>query len=342
MKTNLKKFAITFLTILSIGITTQAVSVKADTYSNFTVTPIYPENQISDKSYYDLLMEPNQKQTIYFNVKNYGSQTGTFVFEVKNGSTSTNAEKQYLNDKDVDKSMRHPMDSLIDIPNNRIELLPGESRDIAVNLSMPDEDLDGVIVGAIRAYSETEADYSKDKETQNMAISNRLNYLMIIQLRMNENEVQKNLNLMSYGGKVSDLSSSFYANIQNDQAVVMNDLDVKGAIYRKSDRKLVSEIDLNNRGILPNTNFDVVFTPESNKLVAGTYELELKINDEENVWEWKEEFEITKKEANKIYSESLNQKRDYTLHFIVIVLILIILILIFLLLYLNRSRREEK
>lgn len=335
-----RKFSVLVMVLFGLMISTQTSSIYASMENDFIIEQRFPDNQIGNVKYYNLLVTPNESQTIYFNVKNVSKKELNVNLELKNGSTVENADKQYLSDIAPDPSMKYPFNTVASLPKDKLQLKPGESQDVAVSLNFPSEDFDGVIVGGIRVYTDAE----ESNESGNFSIVNRMNYIMVVQLQSNLNAVSKNLNLISYGGKVNSSNAVYYANIQNDQPVVMNNLKITGGIRNKNNGALVGTVDLCDRGILPNTNFDVIYKLEDQGVKSGSYSLNLKIEDEQNVWEWNEDFEISKKEADKINDQVLKVSADYTLQYIIgfLLLIIIILLLMFFILFWKRRKEDEE
>lgn len=334
---NMMKVASAFLLLLATTIT----AVNADYYESITVSPVFSENQRQgNNSFYDMKMQVNQKQTVYFDVVNNGKENMDIMVEVYNGTTGVNANPQYMNKIDKDASMKYGMEDLVSVPQERVTIKPGKDVRLAVNVTMPSEELDGVVLGGIRVYPAT---LIQDGTGDQIQITNRLNYLIAMQLYNNEYPLEENLNLKSFGAKPINLEPAIVANVQNDKPLIMNNVNISGNVYKAGTKKVVATVDVSGGAILPNSNFDVAYTLADNmNLKPGTYDMELKIEDDNDSWEWFEQFEISKQDIKDVNDGSLIDKKSNFMFYILGLLISIILILFFILFFRRRNEDEEE
>lgn len=316
------------------------IQTKADYYSEFVVTPHLPSNQREGVvGYFDLLLNPNDQQTILVDIKNTGNSKMDAAVEIVQSTTGRNGSKQYLEDIALDESLKFPIASVAKLKQNRIQIAGGETKTVEVDLTMPSETMDGVLLGAIRVYAENT---TSDKTDANIA--NRLNYIVALQMRNNDNNPSLNLNLIDYGATLDSHLPVFFANVQNDQTALMNDLKITGKISKSNSDVIYSEIELENRSIVPNSNFNVIFDLKDNKMISGNFDMYLKIENEDQFWEWKESFTVQKDESKEINDEALIVKEtNWSIIIIgVLIVVILILLLILLLLILKRRKQEEQ
>lgn len=341
MKKTLKKISILCIGFSLVFLNVFGMSIRADYYEPISINPVFPNNQNdSNSNYFDLLLQPGSEQTIKVEVTNKGNHPMDLVAELYSGSTGTNGTGQYMIDKEYDESLVMPIDDLVKIRNNRQKVNPGETVDVILDITMINEGIEGIVLGGIRMYSDTKQQDASDMNS--LQITNRLNYLVAIQLRTNDSVLEENLNLVSFGAKAIDLNPAIYANVQNDQGVFMSNVKISGKVYRSGTRELIGSVNLTDRTILPNTNFDVSFDLMNEKLRAGIYDMNLNIEDDYDSWEWTETFEISSKDVSNAMKDSIVVKKvNYGL-IIIILLVAIIFILLFILFKKRRKTEAEE
>ncbi len=114
----------------------------------FAVTAVIPENQIDkNQSYFDLKMKPGQKQTLQVQMKNDTDKD--VIVETYANTAITNSNGI------VDYSTKNPkFDSTLKFPFSKIAKVQKETKipakstvTLDVNVEMPNEPFDGVILG---------------------------------------------------------------------------------------------------------------------------------------------------------------------------------------------------
>lgn len=334
----LQKLTIAILISLSSLIYAPQVSAKTETYGAFYVEPNLPENQYNKNAgYFDLIMEKDMEQTISFDIVNQGNVEMNATINFHDGSTELNAEKSYRQDIKPDASMEHPMTKLATIDKTSVKVAPNSSERIYVSVSAPSEEFDGVSVGGFTITADTEAEVKPKSE--GFELDSRLSYLIALQVRMNENAVDKNLNYISSSADSIAKKPQFTSIIQNDKAVVMNDVTIKGTVTSSKGEE-VANINKETGGILPNSEFVVAYNLVNDKIEAGDYDIHLKITSEEDSWEWDETVSIAEQVAKDINEQTFKEKNTSYIWIILIFIILILLILIIILLRKLRNRER--
>lgn len=117
---------------------------QADDNMAYSVSAVIPENQI-DKTltYFDLKMEPNQKQEIVLNVSNASDKEEIIVITPNNAKTNQNGVIDYSQSKgEGDSSLTVPLTSVIS-EAQEVGLAPNESKQVTFTLQMPEKEFDG-------------------------------------------------------------------------------------------------------------------------------------------------------------------------------------------------------
>lgn len=91
----------------------------------------------------------------------------------------------------------------------------------------------------------------------------------------------------------------------------------------------------------PNSNFDYAISWENKAFDPGTYRVEITATDGDQKWEWKKNFSIEGKTADKLNDSAVEAKKDYTLYYIIggVLLVVLLLVLVF---FLGRRSNKEK
>ena len=320
-------------------------SAHAESYGAFYVEANLPENQNDPNvGYFDLIMEPNMKQTISFDVVNEGDQPMRASINFQNGTTTLNAEKSYIHDEEPDASMKHPMKTMAILKTDAVVIPAHQSSTIYVDITAPSSTFDGVSVGGFSITADTidETATEAAKSKGDIQIKSRTTYLIALQIRMSETPVAKNLNYIKSATEVVDLKPQFVSYIQNDRAVVMNDISINGTVTAEGSDQPVARIQKQVGGILPNTQFPIAYPIHSQKLEPGTYLIDLEIKSGSDHWSWKEIHTVEPETAEAVNEGSVIAAQTNWLLVLVVGLLLVILILLLVILYMRYRQQRER
>lgn len=317
----------------------------------YTIKAQIPENQVDkSKTYFDLMMKPGQEQDLVVEVFNYSGETGTFKAELVYATTNYNGNIEYTetNIKKADKSMKYPFPKLAKLKEDEDTLSEGtitlankKSGKLNIHLKMPENEIDGVIMGGIRVTKvKSDEEILKEEEEGGIKINNEYSYVIGARLRMNNRDVLPNLNFINVRPALLESRTAILVNLQNDKPVRIEKLKLDGKILKGN--KVVREFFNENFDIAPNVNFDVPFKWENERIEQGDYTLKLKATDGNETWTWTEKFKIGA-EVEKINDKAVFDQKDRSFIFIVIAALVVILIagLITILVIKKRNRDNE-
>ncbi len=341
-----KKLIIVITTFVLMGINAISVNAQQDTVS-FSVNIVVPSSQKdSSLSYFDLVVSPRFSEVLKVEITNNENESIVARVDIVNGSTGPNGTPQYQKDASVDSSMKL---SVIDLTTTQVEvIIPAKSKIIHdVNLDLNDNIFEGEIVGGIVVSAEFVNDDRKNGDGSLITFNNAINYLIGVRLRMSEEPLTTNLNLIGKGVAAYNYLPVFTAKIQNDQAFHMGKVEIEGNVKNESD-KIVAKVNVEGAQILPNTNFDVHFATDKLKLEAGKYFIDLEIRHKDSVWNWKEEVVVENKDAEEVNEEVIIMNPEesflskYGIHLIVSGLMGVILFLLFIIFKREKEDDEEE
>jgi len=287
-----------------------ALHIQAETESKYFVRAELPENQVNkNNSYFDLLVEPGTQQTIVVHVFNTSNEAIVVNAMITNAATNTNGTIMYTTKGIHDASMAISVEDVAELKENTVLVEAQSSNIFEIVLTLPDKKFKGVLLGGIVIEAEDSGnDVISDKQNS-IKIENKLTYVIGLKLQEDlDTVVVPNINYLGTEELLYDISSAVGIHLQNSEAIIMKGVQVDAEIYRGGTKKLLYEYHNNAVEIAPNSAFDIAVIWGNEKLKEGTYHLKLRVEFEDYVWEWNEDFEIDGKKANIINSEAINIK----------------------------------
>lgn len=330
---------LSFFVCMMAGFLFPLQEISAKSYDEFGIQTVIPENQIDKKkSYFDLLMNPDQKQEIEVLITNAGNKVMIVDISLIDATTGNNGVIVYTQVGERDTSAPLTTTDVAKVLDNSLQINPGEEKTVRLELTMPDKKFEGQILGGIVVKGKTTEEETNSDD--NISIENEINYVVGLNLTMDEKQVDANLNLKKIEEKLVDHRPAVIANIQNDKPVIMTDAKIAGNIKAKGSDSVLSTVDYEGAKIAPNTNFDVVYDWGGKSISNGTYVLEMKIVCGEDVWEWKEEFEIS--DADSVNQGNLFKEKNNDNWLLTIIGILIVICIFFILFFLLKRKKRDR
>lgn len=319
---------IVFFSLIFVNLLFSPTISFAETENNigFTIQAVIPENQVDkEQSYFDLRMSPSQEQIIYVQVINSSSEDIVFKLSVNQAYTNSAGFIDYADpDIEKDESLKYDISDIASY-DSKVEVKANSSVSVPITLKMPSETFDGVIMSGIQVIKES----SQSSE----GISNKYGYVLGLILRETDNEIKRELNLISVKPAVSFSKTSVVARLQNPTMDAYGHLKYEAIVTNKKTGEVEREVSYdNNMQMAPNSFYDFAIDWNNEALVAGEYTLDLVVSDaKENVWEFSEDFIITKKEAkeiNKVTVDKLAEKDNISIYVIALGAVLVLAIVI--------------
>lgn len=260
----------------------------------FAVKAILPENQEGNSSYFNLKMNPNEKQTLSVEVISLSEKDHTIHIGLTNGQTNSNGDIDYGNDKS-DSSLKNPFTEIASLEKDEILLRAGETAIVKINLNMPKEEFDGKVLGGIRFLRNGEDAGSADSTT----FSNDFAYLLGAVLFENETTVPSDFKLEKVSPEVENYLSNFVVSIKNNSANIEKDMELETLIYKNGE--LYSSTTDTNVSFAPNSQMDYAIKSENNVFEPGDYVAKVNLkNSSGKSWDFEYEFSIDQKEAKQL------------------------------------------
>lgn len=340
----MKKKLIGLLIAIFILLNIFMINTSAANESYFNVRAEIPENQINqNNSYFDLLVEPGQEQTLIVTVNNTSNEPIEVTVDVNNAATNTNGTIMYTTHGIKDESMKVSIEDIARVEENQFVLAAHESKAVEIKLNLPEQEFKVTILGGVVVQAIPESHKNTEDQEDGIQIQNRLTYVVGLQLRQDlETEVQPNMNYLGTEAIQHDISSAVGIHLQNSEAVIMKNVQVDAEIYKSNSQTILHEYHNGVVEIAPNSAFDVAVVWGNEKLQPGTYRLKLRIQFEEHIWEWDEEFVIEAEDADNSNEGAINIDHSLPNWIYYVIGGLSLLILLFLVFLLGRRSKEKE
>ncbi|MCP8617037.1 DUF916 domain-containing protein [Salirhabdus salicampi] len=164
------------------------IKVEAQANNPLTVLPIYPENQVEGiKGYYRLIVQPGDKETVNVLVRNNTDIEMDVI--VRPVDAYTNPVGGMLYDLDIQSENSILLPNVIRLSDHvttdeKITLRPNESREVAIEIDVPDINK-GTVLGAISFITKEkthEESHKTEEGEANFIINTETAFNMAIQL----------------------------------------------------------------------------------------------------------------------------------------------------------------
>lgn len=300
-------------------------SVKAENTIDFSVRAIIPPNQIDHlKSYFDLKMNPGQKQDLKIEVFNNSKKEETIEANITFATTNDNGLIDYskTNSKEADHSLKYPLTELIHETRKEVVIPAGKSKVVSFSITMPNSEYDGVILGAVHVKKKMDGS-EKDSTSKSIQIKNEYAYVVGIKLTENMKVVNPDLHLNAIKPKLVNYHTAIAATIQNSESSIVKDMSIDAQIFKKGSNDILYSSKKSDMSMAPNSNFDYAIDLNNNPIEPGTYRLKMKAIIGTQVWEWDELFTIGK-EAKELNNKAVELKQNYNWMYFVSGLLLLI------------------
>lgn len=314
---------------------------SASASGGLSVHAVIPDNQV-DKSqtYFDLRLEPSQKQTVQLIVKNSGSWDATANVTLNAASTGRDGLIVYSQPDVRDGSMKISVTDVARVTNPRVIVPAGGTSTVDIDISMSGEAFDGVILGGLVVAAENQAQQQNTRE--GVQISNEYSYTIGLKITQNDNAVRPELHLKGIRPGLVNYHTAVIADLQNSEAAIIKNMSVSAQVYRQGSQDVLRDLTLARAEMAPNSTGEFVIDWKDEAIQPGKYRLKMKAQHEGRVWEWDEEFTILAADANETNNNSVGvQKPAGAVWPYVVIGVLALIILLMLAFYIGRRNAER-
>ena len=308
--------------------------------TRFTVTPELPQNQVSDVSYFDLLVNHETEQNLTVALHNTSLDPLTIKASALNSYTASTGIIAYQAEQTAEENQGISFSELIENPRQTIQLAPGESYQVHFTLSMKGKEFAGEILGVF-AFEEEPSETTESQQTNLQA-----NYKIQQGVRLRQNVAtmpDPQLSLINSEAAERNGSAALKSSIRNSQPTAFGKISVKTIIREQDSGNKVGGFSAENFQIAPNSVLELFSAFDQNFLEPGTYLLRIELNAPKGTWVFEDSVVVDRKQANLINRQTTlgaaYLQKQYWFYALGILLFLLVLLLLFFL-YKRRKKAE--
>ncbi|EAD3310049.1 DUF916 and DUF3324 domain-containing protein [Listeria monocytogenes] len=309
----------------------------------YSVQAQIPSNQIDKKqTYFDLKMQPKQKQTVEIDVMNSSNEEIQVEAAINYATTNRTGVIDYSQNNlaKKDKSLEHPLSELAKIPDGQklLTIPVNGKKTVQVTIEMPVEPIDGVVLGAVQVKKKNTMEA---KESKGVSLKNEYSYIVGMQLSETDKQIKPHMNLLSIKPTLINYHTAIAAKLQNNQPVIIKNLSIDAKVYQQNKDKMLYQTKKTDMTMAPNSNFEFGIDWENQPLKEGKYRLKMTATNGVETWEWDETFTIGKKDQD-LNKEAVNLKQTSQWLYITIAAGTFLGFLIIILVIRKRRKKQEK
>ena len=308
---------------------------------NFSVNAVIPDNQIDkEKSYFDLKVTPGEKQKLIVKLRNTTDKEIVINPHIQSAKTNKNGVIDYTPNKiKKDDTLKIAMEDIAKVPKE-VTVPPQSEKDLTIEVTMPKDKFDGVILGGIYLKEDTSKNKEEDKEND-VAIKNEYSYVVALQMRQNDNKVKPMLHMNEVNPETQNARNVIVANIQNSEPMIISKLKIDATVNKKGSKDNLAILKKENLQVAPNSNFNIAVPLEGEKLEAGTYILNMKAESAGKEWQFKKEFNISADKATTMNEKDVTlEKETPTMLYIFLGVAFLIVIAVVIYFIIRRNKRK--
>jgi len=308
--------------------------------TRFTVTPELPQNQVSDVTYFDLLVNHETEQNLTVALHNTSPDPLTIKASALNSYTASTGIIAYQAEQTAEENQGISFSELIENPRQTIQLAPGESYQVHFTLSMKGKEFAGEILGVF-AFEEEPSETTESQQTNLQA-----NYKIQQGVRLRQNVAtmpDPQLSLINSEAAERNGSAALKSSIRNSQPTAFGKISVKTIIREQDSGNKVGGFSAENFQIAPNSVLELFSAFDQNILEPGTYLLRIELNAPKGTLVFEDSVVVDRKQANLINRQTTlgaaYLQKQYWFYALGILLFLLVLLLLFFL-YKRRKKAE--
>lgn len=271
---------------------------KPENVVGFNYQIEYPANQVGEENgYFDLEAEPGTEQTVNIRLNNGGSEKVVVTISVNGTKTNSNGVLEYgPTDIKNDTSLKFPFEKIVSAPKE-VEIPANDSKIVPIDIKMPETSFDGMILGGIHMKKKEK---EEKVEAQGATIRNSYSYIVAMKLQNHQDSVKPEIKFNHATGSQRNYRNSVVINFSNVTSSLIKDkMDVESQISKKGSEEVLYERKQKGMSMAPNTQMDFYVSMGGEKMQPGDYVARTLVTIDDQKWEEKLAFNISKEEADK-------------------------------------------
>lgn len=323
------------------GFLSQPVAAKsqAEPYA-YTVKPILPDNQTdSQATFYNLQVQPQQKQTLKLLISNIGTKKIVVHVAVNDSYTSDNGIIGYDHAQVTPYRPQNPQLSslIVGKRTGKVILNPKASDIYQFTYQAPAKPIKGLILGGVTTVAT-----AGSSNAEQLSIQNRIRYVNGIVLRSNHDPVTPQVTMSKQvTGKVRTMQKGVGFKLFNSAPINIGSIQLQAHFTLPSGKH--KTVKLNNLQMAPSSTWNAFIPME--KLAAGNYTLKLNFTARNHYSKvFIRHFTISKAQRKHLIREQQPKRYNNVWVWIILIgiLALVFVGLYYLLIYLKGRNQKSK
>lgn len=273
------------------------ITAKANTDNgaNFTVSPVYPYNQVGGETgYFQLNVTPKQQGTLTIKIANNDTKKQHFSITPTRATTTDSGQINYSPmNRPPDKSAQTALPHLL-TSAQQVTIPARSTKNVRFHYRVPHSGFNGTLLGGLYVYNTTR------HSNQGGTVVNR--YAMIIGLSLNEHP-RRHLSPGLWAGPASVVrqgnSLLVQTKIRNYHPVYFRGMHLKATITKKGRKQVLAKQTMPNGSMAPNSYFYYTLNVSEQVIQPGHYTEHLRIHIHNRTWRFNRNFTITPADSVK-------------------------------------------
>lgn len=267
-------------------------------------------------------------------LSNAGDEDAKVDVAFNDAQTTNEGQITYsTNDKKFSKYETTPLSKMITGYPKTVEIKAGKTEEVIFKLKVPKGSFNGIKLGGIHfinSVSSSEAD---------KMFKNRFAYSVPVLLTQSDEQIQADTELQSVENVQDNKKNYLEIKIDNISRAILSRGIFKLDLYKGEEKIFSNEKDALE--IAPMSTYPYRMQWSDNYVTSGAYTAKFSLDTPYGVWKWEEEFEITKKEAEKLNNSAIHVEKSSNLLMIVIVAAVFI-VLLGVIVYMLKKMKDSK
>ena len=296
-KTSVFAFVL-FASMLAFGSTAQAGM------GEFSVSPVFPENQNPETSnYFDLRVIAGQTEVVYITVSNLGEREIFVDVSLITATTSRDGDIDYASARGFIEGNTNAFTNIARVQEGDIFISAGEQIDVPITINIPAEGFDGIILGAIEVLLGIT---DEEREAAGMLV-NRFAHRITILLRENDTIIPVDFELGGVSAGLYNSMATITAEIVHPQPRLTMGTQINARVYQEGNDTPLFDFQNIHADFAPNSIFYFPFVDFAGHGVApGDYHVMFQIIHNDKTWEFDRAFTIEGAQAAAINDSAVN------------------------------------
>ncbi|WP_340583499.1 DUF916 and DUF3324 domain-containing protein [Lactiplantibacillus plantarum] len=309
---------------------------SADQGVGFEITPVQSSSQVDKRlSYFDLKLKPRQTQTVAVKIHNTASEPITINIGIAKATTNINGVVEYKHTNNRSANLPYDISKLVTTDEPQVKLAKGQVKTVKFQIKMPAQSYQGILAGGITFLKKATATDTKKA----VAVNNQYAYTEAVILHGSKDLTTNQLTMNKITVKQLNGRNAINFPLVNHTAAYLNKVQTNIKIYHRGGSQVVYHQKLANGQMAPNSIYKLPLQTGEKALAAGKYTAVVKVTSKKQHWQFKQNFVITKGQADTLNKTAvLKQGPNWWLYIGIGLLLLLLIILV--IWYIRRKQKK--